>query len=301
MANNDYEEINLLDYVKIIIKRWKIIVIIPLITIIIAAGYTVFMVPKVYEANGLIEIGQISGNLVEPIAQSTTLILTETTAKQILEQVQPKELKEHFPITKAQIQGFLKKIDVNKSKTKKLKEAAMPENFLHLSYQDINPKVAQKVIEILQNLILEEHQKQYDLKIKARDQFLIQKEKELIAAKEQLSQAEKKIAELSNLRYPSSYAEAQGRALSSWIASRDGLSSKIASLEAVILNQKLSQDYDKMSQVISAPFLPDTPTKYQRLSVTLAIAAILGGFIGILGAFGLEWWETNSSKLKVQN
>ena len=85
----DYEEINLLDYIKIIIKRWRIIAVIPLITMLLALCYTVFLTPKIYEARGLIEIGQVGGGLIKPLDQTLAPILTETNAKKILEQIQP--------------------------------------------------------------------------------------------------------------------------------------------------------------------------------------------------------------------
>ena len=247
------------------------------------------------------QIGQVGGSIIEPTTQTIPrVILTENTAKKILEQIQAEEQKEKLPIAKTEIRGLLKSIKINNGEIK-TEGSTLPENFLRLSYQDISPKRAQQIVETLQDLILKEQQKEYDRKIKIRDENLAQKEKELAEIKKYLQDADKKIDDLSALRYPSSYAEAQGRAFTARIQNRDNLRAQMSSLEEAILSAKLAQEYDKMSEVIDPPLLPNTSIKYQKLSITLAIALILGIFIGILFAFCQEWWENNKAKLKMQN
>lgn len=294
---SDYEEINLLDYIKILIKRWRIIAIIPLITMLAALGYTAFMAPKIYEARGLIKIGQVNGVLVESIDQTLTSILTQTTGKQILEQILPKELKNTTRITKSHAQSLLSRITINNDSKQKIIE--MPANFLRILYQDADPQIAKQVIEILQSLILESHQKQYDLKIKTRNDNLAQKEKTLKEAQTNLAASEKLVKNLETAltRYPTSYSQGSGQSLSSEISTRDSLRAQVTNLESEILNSKLAQRYDKMSEIISPPLLPDTPVKYQKLSLTLMIALVLGVFLGILAAFSQEWWEKNKAKI----
>lgn len=296
--NQDYQEINLLDYIKVIIKRWKIIVVMPIILIMITACYVIAMTPKVYEAKGLIKIGQVSGSLIESIDQTLIPILTEKNAKQILEQILPEELKSKTQITKTQAQSLLSRIEINNGSKQKIIE--MPENFLRVSYQDANPEVAQRVVGILQNSILESHQNQYDLQIKTRDDNLAQREEILKEVQANLEASEKLVKNLETtlIRYPTNYSQGSGISLSGELTARDNLRTQVANLESEVLNSKLAQRYDKMSEIISSPLLPDTPTKYQKFSITLVIALILGLFLGILIAFGLEWWENNSAKLK---
>lgn len=295
----DYQEINLLDYIKVIVKRWKIITVIPIIVILITAFYTISLTPKIYEANSLMQIGQVNSSIIEPTAQTIPrVILTENTAKKILEQIQTEEQKEKLPIAKTEIRGLLKSIKINNGELKK-EGTTLPENFLRLSYQDISPERAQQIVETLQDLILKEQQKEYDRKIKIRDENLAQKEKELAEIKKYLQDSDKQIDDLSALRYPANYADAQGRSFTARIQNRDNLRSQLSTLEEVILNAKLAQEYDKMSEIIDPPLLPNAPVKYQKLSITLAIALILGIFIGILFAFCQEWWENNKTKLKV--
>jgi len=135
--NND--EINLRDYIKVIIKRKWLIVGIALGAAILAATLS-FLTPKSYEADTILEIGKIGTSPIEPPSQLVEKIQNGSYNKLI-----EKNLNiENPPSIKAE----------NPQNT----------NLVIISINSSNSDKANKILEELNKIILAEHQEKIDKK-----------------------------------------------------------------------------------------------------------------------------------------
>lgn len=289
--SEEYQEINLIDYLRTIVKHRKMIIATALIIIGLSLIY-IFLKPNMYEAESLMKIGQIDNQAIDNKHLIITSIFTQQNLAEILEQVTGDE----SAVSKSKIQWILKNIQINGTDD----EIPFPDDYLHIFYQDTDPQKAVRIIQELQNLIIQQDNKFYDSQLKIYNQNTAQLEKELTKHQEELTEASKTVKDLTELRYPVGYAEAQGRTGSAYINSLNDLRNKISSLEVNILNRKLVAETSTMTTVVSPPLFPDTPVKSSQKSMPLIIslALILGLFIGLLLAYGYEWWLKNKASFK---
>lgn len=296
---NDYQEINLVDWVKVILIRKKLIGIITLLTIVLAGGGALALTPPpLYETKGVIAIGKVNGELLDSVDQTRAFILTDKNGKYIAEQ---SARDQNAPISKNEITSIVERITIDGTAPNGNEEKQVPlNNILNVSFHDQDAKGSVAVVELTQKLILERHKTLYEAKKKIQDTLLAQKEKNLKETQDQLQRVEQKLDTLFGLRYPSSYAIMQGETTTSYVATKNDLLQKIQTLESDILLRKITEESDSTSEVISLspPPLPDTPIqKGVRISVIMIAGLILGVFMGILAAFIAEWWR--AVKLKI--
>ncbi len=71
------EEIDLIDYIKVIIKRWKLILAIFLIAVFVGAGVS-FTMPKTFQAQAVIKIGQVQGKILETISETIEILKSKS-------------------------------------------------------------------------------------------------------------------------------------------------------------------------------------------------------------------------------
>ena len=284
---DDYQEIDIAEYIKTILRYWKLIFNIMVIFIIISVIYTKFFTSKIYQSETLIKIGQIKEELIMTREQTVTQLFTNINVREILAKIPQKK---STPITSETVSGFLKSIAI-------LKE--IPENFILISYRDSNPEKAKLAVELLQEKVFDLHKQKYDIKIKFINVILTQKERELDSIKLNLQKTEEAIERLSNLRYPASYATAQGIGFATYLTTRNELQTRMKTLTEEIENEKFAiENKNRMSELISRASIPDAPLFRQSLSVNGMIALVAGFLIGILSAFSTEWWKKNRLKFK---
>lgn len=293
MPEEPYREINIIDGMRTILRRKRLIATVTAATILITAVF-LFGMPNrpLYETSGDIQIGQVDDNLIETKDRTNAFLRTEATAQVILKQLDPA-----IVYTKPRIQNLLNNITIDGSVNAE-KQKETPDNLLRASFRDSNPTLAVRVVEILLNLVIERHQKLFDSQQKVSSALLAQKQTQLNRAKENLQRVEKRTDDLFNLRYPASYAPAQGYASTSYISTQDNLRAQINALEEDLLTKKITQGHSLMSAIISPPLTPtNTVSSATKTSILLIVAAILGAFLGTLAALIAEWWEKNSSQI----
>ena len=141
----EYEEIDLMDYVKVILKRkWLILVI--FFGAAIAAGIFSFLMPKVYKIDTSLEVGQIAGEAVEVPGQVVEKIKSDVYGIFVREKLQIPE--EKYP-----------KIKIENPKDT---------NLITLVIESAKPPESKNILEAINNLILAEHQE----KIKTKKELI---------------------------------------------------------------------------------------------------------------------------------
>ena len=144
----EYEEIDLMDYVKVILKRkWLILVI--FFGAAIAAGIFSFLMPKVYKIDTSLEVGIIER-------------ATEATSEQLIES--PTQLVEKI---KGDVYGIFarEKLGIPEEKYPKIKtENPKDTRLISLAIESAEPQQAKNILEEINNLILAEQQEKIKVK-----------------------------------------------------------------------------------------------------------------------------------------
>jgi len=265
------EEIDLRDYINVILKRkWGILAIF-LVAVIITTVIS-FLMPKTYQSSALLEIGKIRGNYIE------------TPQDQISFLGQP-----------ATLQTLSKKLDMPEQQLPLLKKSIKTNvsgKFLEISAQANQSLKAKSIVDATTDLLIERHQSILE-KEKNISQQEIQKIKDNIQETENLIIETTK--ETDRLKYPKTVAE--GLLAQSYVTTLNEVKDNLEKLKSDLLNKERELNYGFSESHIVAPAIepikPVAPNKKQNV----AIAGILGLFIGILWAFAAEFFSKEKNKL----
>ncbi len=175
----EYDEINLMDYAVVVLKRKWLIFGIFLIAVI-AAGIFSYFAPKIYEIDTSLEIGKIGETIIEKPLQIVEKINNDVYEISIREKL---GIQEGYPKIKAE--------DIKNT------------NLVKIKIESDNPGLSKRILEEMNNLILAEHQEKMEKKkVKIEENIKeIQEELTLLETKKQYSEgiAELQI-ELTNLK-----------------------------------------------------------------------------------------------------
>ena len=318
----EYEEIDLMDYVKVILKRkWLILAV--FFGAAIVAGVFSFLMPKVYKIDTSLEVGQIAGEAVEVPGQVVEKIKSDVYGIFVREKLQIPE--EKYP-----------KIKIENPKDT---------NLITLVIESAKPPESKNILEAINNLILAEHQEKIKTKkeligqdIKTTedkiklvesdiektknktqpiDEDIKRIENKINNAEEEKSNLEAKVEALEKIlvyeqtpgtqfalfdtkeKLANKKQEIEDLYLTINLLRRskedldvqvNSLKTNIESLNAQINSLRASLDEIKPTQVVKSPTVSASPIKPRPL-LNIVIAAILGLFIGVFLAFFQEWWE----------
>ncbi len=322
----EYEEIDLMDYVKVLLKRkWTIFGI--FLVAAIAAGIFSFILPKVYKIDTFLEIGQIAGEAVE-------------VPGQVIEKI------------KVDVYGIFvrEKLRISESEYPNIK-AENPEGtqLIKMVIESANPQKAKNILEEINNLILADHQEKIKTKkelieqdIKTTEEKIKLVESDIEKTKnktkpinEDIERIENKIenaneekknleAKIEALQKILPYQQDPGTQFALFdtkekLANKkqeienlyltinalrrskedlevqiNSLKTNIESLNAQINALRASLDEIKPTQVIKSPTVSGEPIK-PRPALNIVIAAVLGLFVGVFLAFFQEWWEKSKT------
>ena len=137
----EYEEIDLMDYVKVLLKR-KWLILVMFLGAAIMAGVFSFILPKIYKIDTALEVGRVAGIMVEDPAQVVEKIKGDVYGIFVREKLQIPE--EKYP----------------KIKVENPKET----NLITLAIESAKPPESKNILEETNNLILAEHQEKIKVK-----------------------------------------------------------------------------------------------------------------------------------------
>ncbi|MFH1392107.1 MAG: Wzz/FepE/Etk N-terminal domain-containing protein [bacterium] len=312
------DEINLADYVRVILKRWKSIF---FIFVLAGAGVFIFSIlsPKIYQIDSFLQIGKINSVLIEDPEQLTAKINNQVyngkyevgvkaenpvntqlirlkiesddfnKAKAVLEEINNLILQEHQ--TKTEIQKELIQNDIQQLESK----INLVESNIQKTKNKISP--IENDIKRIENKIVyaKEEQKNLENKIKALEEVLIYEQDPgtqfaLFDTKEKLENKKQEVENLYlSINSLQRTIEDINIGVSSLEAQKDDLE-----LEINKINKSLQEI--ELTKIVKQPTISKGPIKPRTLFNT-AIAGVLGLFIGVFLAFVREW--LSAANLKV--
>jgi len=261
-TQNEYDEINLMDYLKVIIKRKRLIFAIFLIVVVVVGVYSFFVAQKVYEVNTLLEV-------------------TIESPEQLVEKIQ-KDVYNRIYITE--------KLGISKKDYPKIRAAFFKEtNLVIIEIKSAQPQQDKNILEEINSLILEEHQEKIENK-----KELIEKDIERLKTKINSLEEEKKNleAKVEALEQTLLYYQTPGSQFALF-DTKEKLENKKQEIEDLYLqinsSQKSLEDI-RFTGVVKNPTISESPVAPNPL-LNIVIAGALGIFIGTFLALGKEWWE----------
>ncbi len=255
------DEIDLRDYINIILKK-KISIIAIFLIAIIVAGVVSVILPKTFEATAIIKIGKVQEKVLENEVQ-----------KKVLENIDEINAVFSHQITLDKINQKLELLPEEKITSENFKISFIGEsNLLEIKGFAETPEKALAVVNMVSEVLLERHQKLF---VSVQENL----DAEIARLNHDIAQYETEINTRLNTQF-----EAQGLITQGYI-----------NLLFKTKEQKVLKEYEKAYQTIpttieSPSFLPEFPIA-PRPVLNIVIAGILGLFIGIFYAFGAEYFK----------
>ena len=287
MAEMQEEEIDLREYINVLLKRKGIIILIFLIAVITAAIISYFALPPIYRSSTVFGVAQIDGQPVINITD-TVFSVAKVDGQPIIDITEALEIIKSNVVLDEVINLMSLEETTEQLKPQVNTEGLKDTNFIKVTVEADTPEKAKSLVENIVKVFIEQHQDEYKEKVKLIEDRLkilelqvaefekniqeIEKTKKKIAASEELSEGERQF-QTSLL-------------LNSSVTERELYNDLTEQIKVLQLSLKDCQDF----KIINYAQLPATPIKPNK-KLNIAIAGVLGLFVGIFVAFFLEFWQ----------
>jgi len=275
------EEIDLREYINVLLKRKGIIILIFLIAVITAAIISYFALTPIYQSSVSFQVNtELTKQQYYPTPSTNPYIsdiLILLSSDSIL-----REAAGRINLS----------YDFNEMKRKIKSTNIKDTNIITLTVEEENPKLARDLADSIIGIFMEKNQSIYDEKRKIA-------EEDLRIYVEQLDDIEKNIIEIEKTKLKIANSQdisdvekhlQTSLLLNSLATERNSynfLISKISSIKEDLMNYKGFKIIDSASE----PTAPIKPNK----KLNILIAGVLGLFVGIFVAFFLEFWQKGKS------
>jgi capsular polysaccharide biosynthesis protein len=269
----DEQEVDLRDYINVLVRRKKLIIGITLVAILISGILSYFVLPPIYKGSAIILPPQIGGNF-----------LTGFTPSEI-----QSIIKDSSFLAKMQ-----NKIGISYSDLVKDISVSVPQgtNFVKVEFESTNKGNIQVFFNTLIDLLNETSSSSYEknfsfLKIKVTDyenqvKILNEEEKRISNEIESLNKSGDKNYEIGLLVLENIY---------------NSIVNNKVSAESELNNLKYQINNSHPFVYLSSPSVPDVPVKPNK-ALNLAVSGVAALFFSILLAFFLEYWYRTKSENK---
>jgi len=294
------DEIDLRDYINVLIKRKWAIVVIFMVTVVAAAVISLLMSPT-YKATSLVKIGQIKEKPLETPSEIKEIFARRATLKQIAEKLALPDDQN--------IEAVAKFFSIQPSINNNIEST----EFIKINGRGETPKKSVEVSNTITNLLIERHKKTFS---EAEEMINLETEtitknkekinKDIVEIKNSIARLdadikkyEQEIAKRGDIQ-----TEGQGRIAESYINLLASVKNQKEAKEATILDLEQSllsldqslktieyeKTYQTMATAIEIPAIsPQTRISPNRKQ-NVMIAGIIGIFIGIFYAFAAEYF-----------
>jgi len=260
------DEIDLREYINVLIKRKSIIILIFLIAVITSALVSYFVLSPVYQASTVFSVAKIDGQAVINITEALEIMKSNLVLDEVIDRIDLEETAKQLSsqITAESIKGT---------------------NFVKVSAEADSPEKAKSLVENIVGIFIEQNQSEYREKVELL-------EDRLKIIEEQIAEFEKNIQEIEKSKKKIATAEelTEGERqfqtsllLSSSVTERELYNNLINQANRSLKN---CEDF----KIINYAQLPTEPIKPNK-KLNILIAGVLGLFVGIFVAFFIEFWQ----------
>lgn len=301
--HTDEDEIDLRDYINVLLKRkWQVVIIFGLAVAI--ACIVSFIMPPKFQASNLIKIGSIKGKQLQSLNDIKSVFNKET----VLQQIRTK-LQESSELTeKTTTNAIAEMFDIEKCS-----DDGKPE-FIEIKGRGQTPKKAVEVVNAVTDILLTYHknifaeaEKTFDTEMKMIIENKEKTKKDITKITNDISRINADILkyETEINKRANAYTEGQGRIAECYINLLAEVKNQKENKEAQLLNleqnlialdqsiqaKKYEKAYETKTTEVEVPATPPETRIAPKRKQNVMIAGILGIFIGVLYAFGAEYFS----------
>jgi len=261
---SNYEEVDLMDYLKIVWK-WKYLIIIGTVVCAAIAGMVSLSLPRVYETTEVIEIGRVVGSSLANVKAVKSIMESESFADEVIHTLNLNENPRHL----------LERIKV---------QVTNGTNMLKISVQGKSPEEAVRIARTMANLVINDHKDKFNKLMKLQNSY-----------KEDLARDVKKMEEEIALRMDTleSISKDPGVNIPAVILLQQGLleaRNRLTALKGKLqsLEISLTSSNSYNTRVVAEPVAPRSAIS-PKVRLNILISAVLGFMVFILLSFFLEY------------
>lgn len=263
------QEIDLRDYLRVLKRKWKLIVGLTVGCAIISAVISLFL-PPVYESSAIIEPAKINNVAVETSAIGELLFKNPLNPylKNIAEQMGLKE-KEAYNLPE---------------KFKLLDKSG----YIQVTAKGKTPEEAKKLADVIVSFILKRHEKLAGNALEISGEDMSNLKGQLATVKIEIEQLNKKAQQREKTDIL-----AQSYVFQSLNQAKEDASKRQTALEAAIRAKEMElKYYTKTASVIAEPVLPLIKTGPSKRNIVLMVT-LIGAMISIFFVFVVEYFREN--------
>jgi len=293
------DEIDLRDYINVLLKRKRDIGII-FLAIVAATAIISLLITPVYEATNLVEIGKIKNESIEAFTDIKAVFERRTILKEIHDKL---GLPENISI-----ESIVGKFSLGKG------DETNNGKFIEIKGQAETPEKAVEVSNVVTQILINRHdqlfseaERMFDVEMeninknKGKTQKdIVQIQKDLIRLEQDIKAYEQRINQKNDAQ-----SDAQGRIAESYINllasvknQKESKESQLLDLEQRLVNldqQIQEKEYEKAYRTkpteIEIPSIPPESRISPKRKQMVMIAGVLGLFVGVLWAFAAEYFS----------
>jgi uncharacterized protein involved in exopolysaccharide biosynthesis len=275
---SEYYEIDLMDYVKVLFKRRRMLFVIIGLSIFCGLVYNSFCFSS-FKTESILKPGRVGETILEDPEETIAILEQRSTLKKVLDNME------------VEVEG--------KDKVKKLQEILAFEkpkdiNLIVIKAENGSSDIAIQSAQASANLIIERHESLFEKREEALEEKINNKKEEISTYREDLEDINKQIEILER---NTNYLEGQGLALQGYLESLRSAQEKLDNAKDELASLELQKVESRNTEIVASA--ADSLEEMQpRVLLTLSISGFLGLFIGIFGVFFVEWWEDNKDKLE---
>ncbi len=273
-VHSEFDEINLMDYLNVILRR-KRLIFFGFVLAVAGAGVFSYISPRIYRAETILEIGYIK-EVVEAIEASS----------QIIEKL---KLGVYERLIRA-------RLGIPEEKNIKVKsENPGGTNLLKIEAENTEPKLTKAILQEINNLILlSSHQERIKVKKELFKNDIERLKTKIISLEEEKKSIRTQIEILEKVPLKEQTPASQF----ALFATKERLEIRKREIENLYLginSHKRLLENIRSTKVIKAPLIPKVPIK-PRPALNMSVAGILGIFFGTFLAFLQESLQKSKTK-----
>ena len=262
------KEVDLRDYLRMIKKRWKIILIIFLVFTITSGVVSFLLLPKTYESIAMVQIGRTRDKLLEEPSTVMEIFKTKPVLEKVAEGL-------GGPVTQEQLGELASKI--------KMREKS---ELLEIKGRGETPEEAMRLVNGVTAVLLQRHEQIFERAKVILEEYLASGKERLKEMEKEIDMLQKKIEEVGVVN-----SEAEATVARGYMESLERSRDRYELLQVELREKKMEESYGTVStELIIPPAIPEKPIGPKK-KMNVLIAGILGLFVGFVSAAIVEYFE----------
>jgi len=261
------KEVDLRDYINMLKKRWKIILIIFLVATI-TSGVVSLLLPKTYEASAMVRIGRKRDKLLEEPSTVIEIFKTEAMLEKVAEEL-------NIPPTQEKLRELASKVQMREKS-----------GLLEIKGKGETPEESVKLVNGVIAVLLKRHERIFERAKLILEEYLASGKERLAEMEKRIEMLQKKIEELE-----ATNSEAKARVAQGYMGSLERSRDRYVRLRVELREKKMEESYRTVAtELVILPMTPEMPIAPKKKQNVL-IAGILGLFVGFVSAAIVEYFK----------